>query len=148
MSILSSVINNDFSDLELHNANTLLKQLKTRLVGTNLNIFTEPQLMLFIATALEAVNTFPPFTAYGFENTKFIESFSPHIIQYATYLVITAIALIENGRERSEDKIIESPCVSELMEFGGREFDRFYSMIKECKPNTLSNHFTKGSPAL
>lgn len=144
MSRLSQTINDDLSDLALHNVNNLLKILKTRL-HNSVDIFTTNQLVIFLATALEAVNTFPPFTNFSFENTKFIEAFSPMIVQYATYLATTSKALIEKGQEfktLNNGVEFDPPQISEvLMQLGSGEFDRWAQMIKECKTIVLSNYF-------
>jgi len=160
MSRLSQAINDDLSDLAMHNVNNLLKVLKARLSSSGkqkdahgneveVDIFTINQLVIFLATALEAVNTFPPFTNFSFEDTKFIEAFSPMIVQYATYLATTSKALIERGREfKTSDNGIdfEPPRISEvLMQLGSGEFDRWAQMVKECKPMTLSSYFSKAT---
>lgn len=160
MSRLSQAIENDFTELAQHNVNNLLKLFKARLNSSSesmdaqgnkveVDIFTTNQLVIFLATALEAVNTYPPFTNFSFDDTKFIEAFSPLIIQYATYLATTSKALIEKGREfKTSDNGIEfePPNLADaLMVLGNGEFDRWFMTIKECKPLTLSSYFSRST---
>lgn len=149
MSNLSDALCGNLDDLGKHNLNNLIKILKTRLndLSKDSDIFTIDQYVAFLATALEAVNVYPPFTNYGFSDTSFIESFSSLIVQYATYLAATSKSLIERGREfETSDNGVTfiPPTMSDLlMHLGDSEFNRWNETIRACKPNCLSDYFGK-----
>lgn len=104
----------NYSQIAIHNVNSLLKSLRARLnsrgkhpttdefgntIYKDCDIFSADQLISFIAQALSSFNETPHFTEFTFDDTPIIELFHNILTQGALYFALASQALIERGRE-------------------------------------------------
>ncbi len=123
----------NYSQLEIHNINKLLKGLKARLnssgkskskdqfgndIYVDCDIYTVDVLVTFLAESLTYFNSISHFTEFTFADTSILNQFHLILIQGAVCQAISSKALIERGREYSvtdNGVSFNPPTVSELL---------------------------------
>ena len=143
-----------FSQCAIKNINRLIYMLKARLnssgkakvrdqygndVLIDCDIYTVPQLVTFLISALSAFNMIPHFTAFTFEDTEIINIFGEIIVRHALISALASKALIERGREMSiSDNGISftPPSVSDMLSTQySTEYTQWQDNVKQIKGN-------------
>jgi hypothetical protein len=144
----------NYSQVAIHNINTILKSVKARLksagkhptvdefgntIYRDCDIYTDDELVTFIALSLAAFNEVPHFTEFTFDDSPIIELFHHVLAEGAVYAALASQALIERGREfQITDNGIgfTPPTISELLNTQyQKELDDWRDRIKLIKHN-------------
>jgi len=136
----------DFSQNAIKNINKLLAMLKARLNSAgkalirdqygnqqmvDCDIYTIPQLVIFLISGLDAFNMIPHFTDYTFEDTEFFRIFGEIIVRFALIWALASKALIERGREfqiNDNGVSFQAPAVSDVLM---TQYSNEYTMWKD-----------------
>lgn len=154
----------NFSQTAIKNINKLIAMLKARLNSSgkayvkdafgneelvDCDIYTIPQLTLFLIAGLDAFNMIPHFTAYTFEDSEFFNIFGEIITRFALIQALSSKALIERGREfqiNDNGVTFQPPGVSDiLMTQYSNEYQHWDSDCKLIKQNMKSICFGLGT---
>jgi hypothetical protein len=144
----------NFTQTAIKNINKILAILRARLNSSgkayvkdefgneelvDCDIYTIPQLVLFIIAALDAFNMIPHFTEFTFEDTDFFGMFGEIIVRFALIYALSSKALIERGREfqiNDNGVTFQPPGVSDiLMTQYSSEYQHWESDIRLIKQN-------------
>lgn len=144
----------NFSQTAIKNINKLIAILKARLNSSgkalikdengfeqlvDCDIYTIPQLVLFLIAAKDSFNMIPHFTAYTFEDTDFFEIFGEIIVRFALIYALASKALIERGREfqiTDNGVSFQPPSVADLLNSQyGTEYTQWQDNVKLIKAN-------------
>lgn len=144
----------NFSQTAIKNINKILAILKARLNSSgkayvkdefgneqlvDCDIYTIPQLVLFIIAALDSFNMIPHFTEFTFEDTDFFNVFGEIIVRFALIYALSSKALIERGREfqiGDNGLTFQPPGVSDiLMTQYSTEYTHWESDVRLIKQN-------------
>lgn len=144
----------DFSQNAIKNINKLIAILKARLNSSgkalikdesgneqlvDCDIYTIPQLVLFLIAGLDAFNMIPHFTEYTWEDTEFFQVFGEIIVRFALIYALASKALIERGREfqiNDNGVSFQPPGVSDvLMTQYSSEYQHWESDVRLIKQN-------------
>jgi len=136
----------NFSQTAIKNINKILAILKARLNSSgkayvkdefgneqlvDCDIYTIPQLVLFIIAALDSFNMIPHFTEFTFEDTDFFNIFGEIIVRFALVYALASKALIERGREfqiNDNGVTFQPPGVSDILQ---TQYSNEYNMWKD-----------------
>ena len=123
----------NYSQNAIKNINFLIKALRARLnssgkakakdsfgndIYVDCDIYSVEMLTSFLATALWEFNAIPYFTFFQFDDDAFVQQFGSILVDGATLIALSSMALLERGREYNiTDNGISftPPSVSELM---------------------------------
>ncbi len=123
----------DYSQVEIHNINKLLKTLRAKLnssgkskskdasgnvIYVNCDIYSVDMLVTFIANSLTLFNEVPHFSFITFNDTSFIDQFHDAIVDGAVIWALASQALISRGLEFniSDSGVqFQPPTMSELL---------------------------------
>lgn len=104
----------NYDQTAIRNINKLLKTLRARLnsagkhpttdafgnqIFTDCDIFTVDSLVTFLANSLTMFNEIPYTTLFTFDDTPIIDQYHDVLVQGATLMALSSIALMERGRE-------------------------------------------------
>jgi hypothetical protein len=136
----------DYSQNAIKNINKLLAMLKARLNSAgkalirdqygnqqmvDCDIYTIPQLVIFLISGMDAFNMIPHFTDYTFEDTEFLRVFGEIIVRFALIWALASKALIERGREfqiNDNGVSFQAPAVSDVLM---TQYSNEYTMWKD-----------------
>lgn len=136
----------NFSQTATKNINKLIAILKARLNSSgkayvkdefgneqlvDCDIYTIPQLVLFIIAALDTFNMIPHFTQFTFDDTEFFNIFGEIIVRHALVYALASKALIERGREfqiNDNGVTFTPPGVSDIL---NTQYSNEYNMWKD-----------------
>lgn len=135
-----------FSREEIKNINVLLKILKSRIQnnaftpqGIECNVFSNDELVSFLCASLSEFNSTPTITSYGFDNPLVSQMFSDVITQGAYLIAMSAIAVIEAGREFTLNDngvtVNPPPVSSTITSLHSSQLSDYRAKLKEIKRN-------------
>lgn len=144
----------NYSQNAIKNINRLIWKLKARLNSSgkavikdeygndklvDCDIYTVPQLVTFLITALDAFNMIPHFTYYTFEDTEFFNIYGTNVVQGALVWALSSKALIEKGREfqiTDNGTSFQPPGVSDVLGTQySTEYTQWVEQLKLIKQN-------------
>lgn len=144
----------NYSQNAIRNINGLLKLLRVRLnsrgkhrafdefnnpIFADCDIFSNDQLVTFLAMSLCEFNEVPHFTFFTFEDTPMMEQFCGILVQGAALMALSSQALIERGREfQITDNGINftPPTISDMLSTQWTaELSNWYERLKLIKHN-------------
>ena len=161
----------NYSQVAIHNINTVLKSVKMRLKSSgkrltkdaygndiykDCDIYSVDELVSFVARSMSMFNEIPHFTNFTYDDTPIVEQFYDLFVQGAYIQALFAQALIERGREfqmTDNGTGFTPPTVSELLTSqASTELTNYTEKTKQvkanCKPSSLglgSMSFTNGA---
>lgn len=154
----------NYSQLAIQNIGLLLRTLKARLnssgkhltkdqfgneIFMDCDIFSNEQLISFLADSLTWFNEIPLFTNFTFEDTEILQQFHNAIVQGATIQALAAQMLLEKGREFSinENGLTFQPAtLADLMQSEwSTELTAHQAKVTMIKKNMRSSPIAIGS---
>lgn len=154
----------DYSQIEIHNINKLIKTLRTRLnssgkskskdafgnvIYVNCDIFSVDQLVSCLANSLTWFNEVPHFTFFSFADTQIIDQFHDVIVEGATLMALASEALISRGLEYTitdSGVSFNPPSMSELLNTQyTTELTHYYDKLKFIKNSMKPSPIGLGS---
>jgi len=154
----------DYSQRAIRNINKLIAMIKMRvandakakiedvwsnIVYVDCNIFSVSTITTAIATSITSFNQIPFFTFFTFEDTEFIEQFAEILVEGATYNLLAAQALLEQGKQftiNDQGASYTPPAVGEMLntQYGGL-LTHYWEKLKYIKASMRPNPKALGS---
>jgi hypothetical protein len=113
------------------------------------DIFSISTITTAIATSITSFNQIPFFTFFTFEDTQFIEQFAEILVEGATYNLLAAQALLEQGKQftiTDQGASYTPPAVGEMLntQYGGL-LTHYWEKLKYIKSSMRPNPKALGS---